>query len=169
MFSSTLRTAGLLAILAFIAVPMRSAAELKAMSPMQACGFMNDHGLPTRAWRDSLGINEFACSSSYRELGSGLLSNNLAYYVEGDKLSVKSLKLVLNVNNREQANSGLQILLSAAEALSQRVAGAKLPQSLSRALLDAKKTSTRIGNVVVEVLRADWPTGKGFEVHVAFR
>ena len=144
-------------------------AALKATTPAEACGYMADQGLSTRGWKN-YHDNEFGCSSPYHDIGPGFpLPNNLAYYAEGKQQSVALVKLVLNVNNRTEAKSGHTALVKAAEALASRVTGEKLPGEISRAILEGRKASAKLGNTTVEVLRIDWPTGKGYEVKVIFQ
>jgi hypothetical protein len=44
----------------------------------------------------------------------------------------------------------------------------KLPEEISSAIKNGKKASAKAGNTEIEVIRIDWPTGKGHELKVFF-
>ncbi len=139
---------------------------LISTSPSVVCSYLNDSGLRTRGWKNYYG-SEYGCSSPYRELGTGYpLANNLAFYAEGTGSEVTSTKLVLNVNNRGTAEAAKNELLKAAKLLSVKAAGGELPQSVQDAISAGEGATASVGSVSVEVLRIDWPTGKGYEIKV---
>lgn len=67
-------------------------------SPYAARDFLSDVGLKTQDYYHSHN-NEWVASSNMQELNSGLLSGDIAYYIEGNENSAKTLKLKLNINN----------------------------------------------------------------------
>lgn len=144
-------------------------ASLAITSPASVCALLNNIGLATGSWKNFYD-NEFGCISPYKEIGPGFpLANNLAYYVEGDKNSVTGAKLVLNVNTKSQATSAHSALLRATEALSIKIAGVELPQVIKDAITEGTPVKTQVGKTAVEVKRDNWPTGKGYELHVIFK
>jgi len=144
-------------------------AVLGIQEPEEACGLMKEQGLTTRGWRD-LSDDEYGCTSPYKELGVGNpLANNLAYYVTGTRTKVTELKLVLNVNNRSAATIGHEALLKAAEVLCAKATGAKLPKAAGNAIAAGKPVTTKVGKAAISVLRKDWPTGRGYEIHVVLQ
>ncbi|RYE56273.1 MAG: hypothetical protein EOP48_08380 [Sphingobacteriales bacterium] len=53
-------------------------------------------------WRDDE-LGGYISITPYHQFGGGDMPNNLAYYLEGDNLSsIKTLKLVLNINNENK-------------------------------------------------------------------
>ena len=144
-------------------------AALKTRVPSQVCGSLNSIGLNTRGWKNQ-GDDVYFCASDYKNLGSGLsrfsLPNNLAFYAEGTRSTVSQVKLVLNVNNRASAESGHTELRKAAEVLCVKATGKQLPQTLKQAVQSGGKRSARVGPSKVQVLRENWPSGKGYEVQV---
>jgi hypothetical protein len=141
-----------------------AAAALKVNTPSQVCDFLSDFGLATSGWKN-LYAADFGCSSPYKELGTGTpLANNLAFYAEGSRTTVAQVKLVLNVNNRAAAKSAHSELLKVAEALSVKVSGQQLPQALREAIQGGKKSSAKVFISTLEVIREEWPTGKGYEL-----
>jgi hypothetical protein len=146
----------------FIIAPAN--ATLKNSNPNTTCGYLNDLGLNTRGWKHQYD-SEYGCSSPYKEFGSGFpLKNNLAYYVDGKANKAEKLKLVLNVNSKNEAKEAHRELLKAATSLVKKAFGLDLPQSITQAIENGTKATTKIGNCSIELIRIDWPTGKGYEL-----
>jgi len=142
-------------------------ADLKESSPSKVCGFLSKSGLSTGIWKDNYG---YGCNSPYKQLGSGSpLANNIAYYVDGNRTKVEQAKLVININNSSSASATHLELLKASEVLSKKLSGQKLPQSLANAIKEGKAITQNIDKTLVEVVRFDWPTGRGYEVKVIFK
>jgi hypothetical protein len=161
----------IITLLIFVSTLSITSAEaaLVVTSPATACALLNNIGLATGGWKNRYD-NEFGCSSPYKEVGTGFpLANNLAYYPEGDRNTVAQLRLVLNVNNKSQAASGHSSLLSATDTLSEKAAGLKLPQSIKKAITKGNPIKIKLGQASVEVKRDNWPSGKGYEIHVIFK
>lgn len=147
-----------------LSVPLVSRAEIKNINPSEACDFMSTRGMATRGYKNPDGIGYF-CSSSYIEMGSGLpVKNNIAYYAEGDAEKVTNLKLVLNVNFKQEAKQAHTELANSSEILMERALNAHLPQQVKEAILAGKNGKEKIGNVNIIITRVDWPTGKGYEL-----
>lgn len=141
-----------------------AAPALSSLRPMVACNLLRDVGLGGRSWRNEYD-DVYGCSSPYKELGSGSpLANNLAYYVEGKAQSVLQVKLVLNVNVRAQAESAHRELVKAADLLAKKTLGSTLPSNVRAALTAGKNSLAKLAGASVQVIRVDWPTGKGYEV-----
>jgi hypothetical protein len=95
--------------------------------PETACALLDEIGLKTNAYKNydpDFSANEFACFSHYKEIGRGRpMPNNLAYYVTGDQHAAKELKLVLNVNDRDNAEDGHRALAIASGLLAKNALG----------------------------------------------
>jgi hypothetical protein len=144
-------------------------------TPPPACTYLRIVGLVTeRYWRDD-GERLFHCLSPYQELGTvadpmGLgLKNNLAYYVDGDAERIQQMKLVLNVNQRHEAQQAHQALVRAAKALTQQALNTPLPKTAEQAITAGKPWKGTVKAATLELTRDDWPTGKGYELHVLVR
>lgn len=140
------------------------------LSTQSVCSILQQQGLSaTKNWHEYEGLEMWGCNSTYKELGSGSdpysLANNLAFYADGSRSSVTQVKLVLNVNNRNDASFGHKKLLEAASALSSKVLGKSLSENLKKAIINGKPTSEKLNSTTLEVKRDNWPTGKGYEVH----
>jgi len=144
-------------------IPAR--AELLVTAPDKACILLDEIGLTTSGWKNE--YDQFGCESDYKQLGSSDgLANNLAFYLEGNSSSVELTYLMLNVNDGTSASSAHQELLKAAEALSIKETGKKLPKQLKSAITKGINASEKIGKASVEIARHDWPTGRGYDVKV---
>ena len=144
-------------------------AELRITKPSEACKLLEKSNLATRGWKSYYG-SEYGCSSPYKELGSDFpLANNIAYYVGGTSNTVSEVKLVLNINNQSSSTAAHKELLKSANLLLQKVSGQKLTSSLSSAIKNGKPNSEKIGSTNVEIIRDDWPTGKGYEIKVIIK
>jgi hypothetical protein len=130
---------------------------------------MGDSGLNTQGWKNQYD-QVFDCSSPYKEIGSGFpLANNLAFYAEGSANNVSQVKLVLNVNNRSSSSSAHAALLKAATTLIEKTTGEKLTKPLIDSIKKGTNVTQRVGCSIAEVVRVDWPTGKGYEVKVIIK
>lgn len=69
----------------------------RGWSPHLAASFLAEFDLVPGDYHRSFDV--WAGSSPMRELGDGIMPDNLAYYIEGDELVATRLKLKLNVNN----------------------------------------------------------------------
>jgi len=157
------------ALILFIFAINHANAELLVTSPSQACSLLDEIGLETNGWKNEYD-QEFGCSSDYKQIGSGFpLANNLAFYIEGNTTSVTLAYLMLNINNKTSASSAHEELLKAAKILTNNQTGKKLSQKLIDAITKGSNASQKIGNATVDIVRKDWPTGRGYEIKVTIK
>jgi hypothetical protein len=157
----------LLSLIIIAAAPAE--ALLKTDSPPEVCASLKDVGLAARSWRN-LHDTSYGCSSPYKEIGSGNpLANTLAFYANGDRSTVALVYLVLNVNVPALAAAAHGELLKAADVLVERATGAHLTASLREAITIGAARTGRVGGAAVEVVRKNWPTGRGYELHVIIK
>lgn len=156
----------------FVSIPVKAELNIKSTAPSEICAYMKDLNLATSGWKNFYG-NSFFCISKYKELSPSSSPtenpNNLMFSVEGDSANASQAKLVLNVNNRGTAKKAHEELLKDSEFLSLKATGEKLPKGLKNAIKTGKKTTAKVGFSSVEVIREDWPTGKGYEIRVLMK
>ena len=144
-----------------------------------ACAYLRSMNLSTdRYWRDD-GEQLFHCLSPYKELGTvaeplGLgPKNNLAYYVDGDAERIHQMKLVLNVYHnvkpRHEAKQAHQALVQAAKRLTQAALHTLLPKAAEQAIATGKPWQGTVKTATLELVRDDWPTGKGYTLDFLVR
>ncbi len=146
----------------FIAVP--SLAATKDIKLSVACDYLASVGLAADGWKHYWDDN-YGCCSPYKEFGAGFPKNNIAYYVNGTATTVKQLELVVNVHNRAEAKKAHNVLLEYAKILLKKSLNEPLPDNICDAITNGTNMSSKIGDTaVIEIIREDWPTGKGYEM-----
>jgi hypothetical protein len=146
--------------------PLGALADYDNKNINDACDYLKDMGFNTRSYI-KLYDNGYQCVTNYIEIGSQdgyTMANNIAYYVSGDQDSVNELKLVTNVNQKDKASEAINAILAASKTLTKKALGINLPENISRAILNSNNTTFKHGDVSLQVLAIDWPTGKGFEI-----
>lgn len=146
-----------------------ASADLKLTDPGKVCSLLSDLGLKGRKWTQ-YDDGTSGCASDYKDIGSGApLPNNLAFYASGVGGAANDVKLVLNYNQPGSVTASAaatKSLIAASEKMAQRALGGKLPKSVTSAIDWGRSTSELVGSGTIEVFRDDWPSGKGYEVHV---
>ena len=144
-------------------------ADLKQTAPGSVCTFLSDLDLKGRKWTD-YGDGTSGCASNYKDIGSGSpMANNLAFYAMGSGSTVDQVKLVLNVNQTKSVGMSISALGKASEKLSLKALGAPLPNSIKKAIALGQPLTAAAGTGTIEVVRDNWPTGKGYEVQVIMK
>ncbi|WP_017346424.1 hypothetical protein [Pantoea sp. A4] len=144
-------------------------ADLKETSPKQVCSFLSDLDLKGRAWTD-YGDGTAGCASNYKDIGTGSpLANNLAFYANGSDSTVNNVKLVLNFNQPKSRDLPIRELKKASEKLSLEALGAKLPDSIKKAISLGQPLTAKVGTGTIDITRDDWPSGKGYEIKVIMK
>ena len=126
-------------------------------SPYAAKEFLTSEGLHTGYYEPANGENWHA-SSPYKELKGDILPNNIAYYVDGDGKDAKTLRLVLNVNDRDTAQAAQSELLDRARDISMMALRTSLPTDVERAISSGKDLKVNIEDVVIDVKKDNWPS-----------
>ena len=143
--------------------------DLKQTAPDSVCSFLSDLDLKGRKWTD-YGDGTSGCASNYKDIGSGYpLANNLAFYAAGSDSTVDQVKLVLNFNQTKSVGMSISALGKASEKLSLKALGAQLPNSIKKAIVLGQPLTAAAGTGTIEVVRDDWPTGKGYEIQVIMK
>lgn len=121
-------------------------------------------GYGTQGWKNydpDYKPKEYGCNSTYKVIRDGFpLENNLAYYVNGDRLTGKELKLFLNINNPAAADHGLAELAVASGVLTKRALKRDLPDDVLAAVAKGRSAKWELGVVV----REEFPSGRGYQV-----
>jgi hypothetical protein len=102
------------------------------------------------------------------EFGSGYpLKNNIAYYAQGSSTTVSLVKLVLNANQKSQAQVAHEKLLEFAMPLVRKATGEAMPESIQASIQSGRSGQWEVGDNAIRLLRVEWPTGKGYEVKLS--
>lgn len=127
----------------------------KGWSPYIAKDFLSNEGLATGHY-NKLFDNEWYASSPMIELGSEIIPNNIAYYVEGIEGIAKILKIKLNINDSSRSDCSRKILLAFAETLIQKSLNMNMTESTKKALLTGKSNCESYGSRSVSVAIDFW-------------
>ena len=128
-------------------------------SPNQAKDFLRCEGMETGYYNpiDPMEPVEWFCCSKPFEFGSGLFSNNIAYYLSGNERVVNSLKLKLNVNDPDNAEEAHAKLLSSADTLAREALGLDLGDMLSQAIIPGHEGTLDGPNFKITFTKFEWP------------
>ena len=108
--------------------------------------------------------NEWFASSPYLEIGGGILPNNIAYYLKGNKKAVSRLKLKMNINEPEQAAEAHATLCELASILHLRALGEELGYEYKNAILNGNDKEGNVNSKTVRVVTEHWPNEGGYDV-----
>lgn len=121
--------------------------------PERAKQFLFDEGLVLGDYSRS--SDGWYAKTPYVQLGARAADNNIAYYIEGDEFGVKSLRLVMNVNYPDDADSAIEVFKERVVKLINQSAYGEVGDIKSIAL-DANGESVEIGRISVSLKKQEW-------------
>lgn len=126
-------------------------------SPHKAKHYLSSVGITTDYYHPLYDDLWFA-SSPYLTLEneSPVLSNNICYYIEGAEKHAKSLKLVLDVNNPENADEAHKVFVEYCNTLTSAALCTGLPLKFANAIIKEENTEQLLNNRLVSIERHDW-------------
>lgn len=124
-------------------------------SPYAATKFLEPLGLHTGDYHPTYDDEWWAGGRILEIKESGLLPDNLAYYVEGNEKAATRLKVKLNVNNPDNASASEARFLDACELLMRRAMSAEIPAHLQARLKRLEPLDERVGERHVAMERED--------------
>lgn len=134
----------------------KSVAIKDGWSPYAAKDALQHLGFKTGYYCQSFD-EEWLSSCPYIEIGDGILPNNIAYYVGGDKGAAKRLKLIINVNEPGMGKDAHEKLMEAGAALLKYATGLEIPVGLRNALRNGTDIRQEIANTTVIVEKEIFP------------
>lgn len=124
-------------------------------SPYVAKDFLSSEGIATGHY-NKLFDNEWHASSPMVELGSEVIPDNIAYYVDGIEGIAKILKIKININDSSRSHSSREKLLDLAETLIQKSLNMNITESTKNALLAGEPNCECYGSKSVSVVVDFW-------------
>ncbi|GAA5135351.1 MULTISPECIES: hypothetical protein [Colwelliaceae] len=124
-------------------------------SPYIAKDYLIDLNLETGLYKN-IYDDTWHASSRYLEIGTGILPNNIAYYIEGGRVSAKQLTLKLNVNEIDDLDKSHETFLELASTLFELAMGCVIPDDAYLALASGKSIEKNIGNQLLSISKTDW-------------
>jgi len=134
--------------------PIEISSEI-GWSPFIAKDYLKSVGIETSFHKNGFD-GEWSASSKYIYLDDEIIPSNVAYYVKGDSMIAKQLKLVLNINSKLTEEDALIAFVKYCEVLFQKVTGTGLPESLIRGIVNKRKAKIHCENISVLVEKVDW-------------
>jgi hypothetical protein len=159
---------GLITIFTFCTLSLNVNASID-VAPSSVCQILKEKGLAaTKSWTkfpEEYYYGDFGsgCNSSYKELAnsSDIASQNLAFYANGDKNSVKKISLTLNINNsKSDKKLAHQELLSSSSLLFQKVTNKNLSEKVKNSILKGTPILEKTESLIVEVKKENHGKGK---------
>jgi hypothetical protein len=102
--------------------------------PQRARTYLDEHGLKSSYYKE-IDAGYFCASTPYLDLGSEIMPNNIAYYIEGNVEVVKRLCLKLNVNQIQHEEDAKSIFLEIADILCRKALFRKITPEIEIAIL----------------------------------
>ena len=135
-------------------------------SPYAAKEFLRKEGLATADYHR--GLDEWSSSSLHLGVGTGIISDYITYYVEGDERVAKRLKLTLVVNDSNHPSVSELRFFNVARTLFQRAVGGDFPcEIFDQIPTDDVRNSTARGKTI-GVSREYWSGGLQGEYSLNF-
>lgn len=135
-----------------------------------SCSYLEDlQGYEPSSYKPFDNYSEnYMCGTSYKEIGEHPefeLANNISYYVLGDAIQGNTLKLILNINQKNNAKSAKAELLKAAQRLYVKTYNQDLPKAIQKAIKNGKADEWSDSRYIAKVEKDIWPGNKGYELH----
>lgn len=110
-----------------------SISKNEGWSPYEAQGFLKEHGIETGHYKELQG--DWFASAPYVEFGDGLLKANIAYHIDGNSRSARSLKVNVNINDGKDADIARDKMLDVVETLFQKSTNHILHEKIKEAII----------------------------------
>lgn len=127
-------------------------------SPYAAKAFLEVHGLGTNAWQD-LGEGEWSCSAPLLDIDDGLLANRLGYYLLGDAIAAKRLRLKLYINTPHLHSAAEARFVEVGRTLMEQAGVTGLAHILDALSSDDGRVEADTNSHVVTLTRETWVGG----------
>lgn len=101
--------------------------------------------------------NEWAANSPYLNIGDGIITNSIAYYIDGDEFTATKLKLVMDVNDPQSSENAQQQFTDIARLLFDKALHNEMPEEIENHLLAATDTTAHLHGKKVEISKTEWP------------
>lgn len=132
-------------------------------SPYKISSALEIEGLSVGHYKKQYEEDWFA-SSPYLEIGKGILPNNIAYYLEGNRFAVTKLKLKMNINEQEQSEETHTTLCNLASALHLHALERELAEGFKKAIMNGGNKVDQVKTKLVCVSTEHWQNNRGYSV-----
>jgi hypothetical protein len=125
-------------------------------SPYAAKRFLLNEGLET-GYYHPLGDQKWGASTNLIDLDDGVLSNKIAYYVDGNETTANSLKVILSIFSKESAVMAHSKLLSSVKTLLRAALGIDTSSDIESAIMKGKNYVKSLDSFIATIKKNDWP------------
>jgi len=129
----------------------------KGWSPYIAKTFLKEEGFITDYYRTT-GFGEWYSQSKLLKLNVGLLDNYMIYYVEGDELIAKTLKLELDITSIDNAKAAKEKFLNYSQVLYLRATKTDLPTYIINSIEREENFVSTEGLYKIQVEKYEYPS-----------
>ena len=140
-------------------------ASTDGWSPYQARKFLISKNLtPGDYHQDAFDESAWFARTSYLEIGTGIFPNNIAYYIEGDELIARKLKLIVNFNDVESEAETTAQLTDITSELFRNAMAQEMPDMLIEKIHLKLPVVLKISGKKIALEIDSWPTKLGFSI-----
>lgn len=125
-------------------------------SPYAAKQFLLKEGLET-GYYHPLGNQEWSSSTNLVDLNDDVLSNKIAYYVDGNETTATSLKVILSIFSKESDVMAHSKFLAAVKTLMRAALGIDTSNDLDSAIMKGKNYVKNLGSFTAAIEKNNWP------------
>jgi hypothetical protein len=123
-------------------------------SPYTAKYFLKIEGIVTSDYhRTRGGSDKWYSDSPYMNIGEGLISNNIVYYVEGNETTATTLRIVMNVNYPEDSKDVKSKFLGVCRLLFINALGQEMPSNLEEQINSEAEIDTKYKDKSIKLLK----------------
>jgi hypothetical protein len=128
-------------------------------SPYEAQKYIEDYGIATSDYHEQ--YDEWFASSPLIEIGDEtiIMRDNIAYYIEGEKMSAKKLKLILTVYNSKNPSDSESKFTETAKALYKKAVSERIPDDFNSFLYSKGGVFQATEYLKIGLLREEWQGG----------
>lgn len=145
-------------------------ASTDGWSPYQARKFLTSKNLtPSDYHQDAFDESEWFSSTSHIEIGTGIFPNNVAYYIEGDELIARKLKLVVNYNDIESETETTVQFTEIASELFRNAMAQEMPDILVEKIMSKSPVKIDVFGKFIAIEIDNWSTGLGFSIKLTMQ
>jgi hypothetical protein len=154
-------------LLLISSMSFESARAAEGIAPFIACNALVEEGFVPHdsGYHKYEGLEEFGCSTPYKNLGEGSLPNNIALYFTGkSETSVNAAYIVLNVNEKSRAVQDLRYM----SEMCGKIAMLMINKSADKFVYNISKGGSfkeTLSGYELKFERRNWPSGRGYEFH----
>lgn len=138
-------------------------AEVADIAPAAACNYLAHIGLRTTTYMRQAG-GEYQCVSPHVNIG---MVNNIAYLVTGSEHATREIRLVIEVDQPDEAAAIHRRLKDVANALAAKL-GLELPDPILQGITTGHGARAAVASRNISVIRTDRPAARGYELRVSF-